>query len=82
MRRQTKLVEVMTQLIINIEDASVKSSLKQALLKVMSNFKGVSFDEQDSFTLDNALDEIRKGDIIRYESVEEFLYDLRREIQD
>lgn len=72
----------MTQLIINIEDASVKSSLKQALLKVMSNFKGVSFDEQDSFTLDNALDEIRKGDIIRYESVEEFLYDLRREIQD
>ena len=72
----------MTQLIINIEDASVKSSLKQALLKVMSNFKGVSFDEQDSFTLDNALDEIRQGDIIRYESVEEFLNDFRREIQD
>lgn len=82
MRCQTKLVKVMTQLIINIEDASVKSSLKQALLKVMSNFKGVSFDEQDSFTLDNALDEIRQGDIIRYESVEEFLNDLRREIQD
>lgn len=82
MRCQTKLVEVMTQLIINIEDASVKSSLKQALLKVMSNFKGVSFDEQDSFSLDNALDEIRKGDIIRYESVEEFLNDLRCEIQD
>ena len=82
MRCQTKLVKVMTQLIINIEDASVKSPLKQALLKVMSNFKGVSFDEQDSFTLDNALDEIRQGDIIRYESVEEFLNDLRREIQD
>lgn len=72
----------MTQLVINIEDASVKSSLKQALLKVMSNFKGVSFDEQDSYSLDDALNEIRRGDVIRYESAEDFLNHLRREIQD
>ncbi len=72
----------MTQLVINIEDASVKSTLKQALLKVMSNFKGVSFDEEDSYTLDDALDEIRRGDIIKYESAEDFLNHIRCEIQD
>lgn len=72
----------MTQLVINIEDASVKSTLKQALLKVMSNFKGVSFEEEDSYTLDDALEEVRRGDVIIYESAEDFLNHLRREIQD
>ncbi len=72
----------MTQLVINIEDASVKATLKQALLKVMSNFKGVSFEEEDSYTLDEALEEVRRGDVIIYESAEEFLNHLRREIQD
>lgn len=72
----------MTQLVINIEDASVKSALKQALLKVMSNFKGVSFDDEDSYTLDDALEEVRRGDIIRYESVDDFFNHLRSEIQD
>ncbi len=72
----------MTQLVINIEDASVKSALKQALSKVMSNFKGVSFEEEDSYTLDDALEEVRRGDVIRYESVEVFFNHLHREIQD
>ena len=72
----------MTQLVINIEDASIKSTLKQALLKVMSNFKGVSFDEDDSYTLDDALEEVKRGNVIRYESAEDFLNHLRREIQD
>jgi hypothetical protein len=72
----------MTQLVINIEDASVKATLKQALLKVMSNFKGVSFEEEDSYTLDDALEEVRRGDVIIYESAEDFLNHLRREIQD
>ena len=71
----------MTQLVINIEDASVKATLKQALLKVMSNFKGVSFEEEDSYTLDDALEEVRRGDVIIYESAEDFLNHLRREIQ-
>ena len=53
----------MTQLVINIEDASVKATLKQALLKVMSNFKGVSFEEEDSYTLDDALEEVRRGSV-------------------
>ena len=75
-------MKVKTQLVINIEDASVKSTLKQALLKVMNNFKGVSFDEEDSYTLDDALEEIRKGDVVRYERVEDFLNHLRHEIQD
>lgn len=82
MRCQTKSVKVMTQLVINIEDASVKSTLKQALLKVMNNFKGVSFDEEDSYTLNDALEEIGRGDVIRYDSVEDFLNHLRHEIQD
>ena len=72
----------MTQLVINIEDASVKATLKQALLKVMSNFKGVSFEEEDSYKLDDALEEVRRGDVIIYESAEDFLNHLRREIQD
>lgn len=72
----------MTQLVINIEDASDKPTLKQALLKVMSNFKGVSFDEDDSYTLDDALEEVKRGNVIRYESAEDFLNHLCREIQD
>ena len=72
----------MTQLVINIEHAPVKATLKQALLKVMSNFKGVSFEEEDSYTLDDALEEVRRGDVIIYESAEDFLNHLRREIQD
>ena len=75
-------MKVKTQLVINIEDASVKSTLKQALLKVMNNFKGVSFDEEDSYTLDDALEEIGRGDVVRYERVEDFLNHLRLEIQD
>lgn len=74
--------DIMTQLVINIEDASVKSALKQALLKVMDNFKGVTFDDDDSYTIDDALDEIKRGEIVRYESVDDFLTHLRREIQD
>ena len=72
----------MTQLVINIEDASVKSALKQALLKVMDNFKGVTFDDDDSYTLDDALGEIKRGEIVRYESVDDFLSNISREIQD
>lgn len=72
----------MTQLVINIEDASIKSALKKALLKVMDNFKGVTFDEEDTYTLDDALNEIERGEIVRYESVDDFLINLRREIQD
>ncbi len=72
----------MTQLVINIEDASVKSALKQALLKVMNNFKGVTFDEEENYTLDDALEEIRNGDTVTYESVDDFLSSIRREIQD
>lgn len=72
----------MTQLVINIEDASVKSALKQALLKVMDNFKGVTFEEEESYTLDEALDEIGRGEVIRYESADDFLTGLRHEIQD
>lgn len=72
----------MTQLVINIEDASVKSALKQALLKVMGNFKGVSFEEEDSYTLDDALEEVKRGDVIRYGSVDDFLTHMRSEIQD
>ena len=48
----------------------------------MSNFKGVSFEEEDSYTLDDALEEVRRGDVIIYESAEDFLNHLRREIQD
>ncbi len=48
----------------------------------MSNFKGVSFEEEDSYTLDDALEEVRRGDVIRYESVEDFFNHLHREIQD
>lgn len=72
----------MTQLVINIEDASVKSALKQALLKVMNNFKGVTFDEEENYTLDDALEEIRNGDTVTYESVDDFLSSICREIQD
>ena len=72
----------MTQLVINIEDASIKSTLKQALLKVMSNFKRVTFDDEETYTLDDALEEITKGDVVRYESAEDFLANMRREIQD
>lgn len=47
----------------------------------MNNFKGVSLDEEDSYTLDDALEEIRKGDVVRYERVEDFLNHIRHEIQ-
>ncbi len=75
-----QILEDMTQLVINIEDASVKSALKQALLKVMGNFKGVSFDEDESYTLDDALEEVSRGEVLRYESVDDFFNHLRREI--
>lgn len=48
----------------------------------MNNFKGVSFDEEDSYTLDDALEEIGRGDVVRYDSVEDFLNHLSHEIQD
>lgn len=72
----------MTQLVINIEDASIKSAVKKALLKVMGDFKGVTFEEEDTYTLDDAIEELNRGDVVRYESVDDFLANLRREIQD
>lgn len=48
----------------------------------MNNFKCVSFDEEDSYTLDDALEEIGRGEVVRYERVENFLNHLSHEIQD
>lgn len=39
------------------------------------------YDEEDSYKLDDALEEIIRGEVVRYERVEDFLNHLRHEIQ-
>ena len=74
-RTLKKMIIVMTQIVLNIEDKSLLPGLR----KILSNLKGVSIARASSTrkgTLSRAIEDVRKGNVTRVSSVSDLMAKL------
>ena len=74
-RTLKKMIIVMTQIVLNIEDKSLLPGLR----KILSNLKGVSIVRASSTrkgTLSRAIEDVRKGNVTRVSSVSDLMAKL------
>ena len=74
-RTLKKMIIVMPQIVLNIEDKSLLPGLR----KILSNLKGVSIARASSTrkgTLSRAIEDVRKGNVTRVSSVSDLMAKL------
>ena len=74
-RTLKKMIIVMTQIVLNIEDKSLLPGLR----KILSNLKGVSIARAGSTrkgTLSRAIEDVRKGNVTKVSSVSDLMAKL------